>query len=275
MEPERHETYERIPWEALEARRTDPGRVVIVVSVAVALGALAFSFMRNQTAAPPQTLAREPAGPAVPVATAPPVQQPVPQTAAPPPTAITEADLYAVEPERLAAAAAAHAEWFAIEYVSADGSQASRDTLASLLPAGVPLPEVPEGVQVYVDWAGAMTVTEVAPLTYEVEVLVRSLVSSPDGAFTRQPPRRVLVEVAVSTEGAPRVTRPPTVSAGEAAAPQPMALGALPESLKAEVEAAHGPVVGGEPLPSGGWRVVVMATDPDGVRRPRTVVVGP
>src|SRR5690606_29059193 len=59
MDQERHETYERIPWEALDAKRPDPNRLVIIVAVAIALGALAFSFMRNQPAPPPATIAAE------------------------------------------------------------------------------------------------------------------------------------------------------------------------------------------------------------------------
>lgn len=267
MEQERHETYERIPWEALDRRRPDPGRLVIAGAVAVALGALAFSFMRSRPMAPPETVAQS---------TLPATTATVTTAAVPPPMVVAEADLYAVDPGSLADAAAAHAEWFAVEYVSVDGSEASRATLASLLPAGLPLPEAPEGVQVFVDWAGAVSVTETAPFTYEVEVLVRSLVSGSEGVFVRQPPRRLLVEVAIGPDGSPRVTRPPTVAvAAEPTAPQPIPLGTVPDQIRAELDASGASVVGGEPLPTGGWRVVVMAEDTDGVRRPRTVLVGP
>jgi hypothetical protein len=40
-----------------------------------------------------------------------------------------------------------------------------------------------------------------------------------------------------------------------------------------QVEASGGAVVGGEQLADGSWRVVVMASSPDGVTRPRTVTV--
>ena len=121
-----------------------------------------------------------------------------------------------------------------------------------------------------------MAVTETGPLTFEVEVLVRSLVSGADGDFLRQPPRRLAVEVVVGPDGAPRVARPPTTTDGPGpVASQPLALGAVPDQVRAEIEATLGPVIGGEAAPGGGWRVVVMATDPDGVTRPRTVMVGP
>lgn len=269
MEQERHETYERIPWEALDSRRTDPNRLVILVSAAIAVGALAFSFMRGQPVAPPESVPEAVVPPStIPAATTP------PPSLSPPPMVVSEADLYAVDGERLAAVAAAHAEWFAVEYLAVDGSEASRATLAALLPAGVPLPEAPEGTQVFVDWAGAVSVSETTPLTYEVEVLIRSLVSGPDGGFVRQPPRRLIVEVALDGDGLPRVTRPPSAAAApQPAAEQAIVLGVLPESVTAEIEATVGSVVGGEALPTGGWRAVVMAVDPDGVTRPRTIVV--
>lgn len=269
MDQERQETYERIPWEALDQRRLDPNRLVMVAAAAIALGALAFSFMRNQPIAVPEPapLAEAPPG------TVPEVAAP-PSSVAPPPMVVAEADLFAVDNERLADSAAAHAEWFAIEYFAVDGSDVSRTTLVSLLPAGVPAPEAPEGTQVFVDWAGALAVTETAHQTYEVEVLVRSLVSGADGSFVRQAPRRLLIEVALGADGAPRVTRPPSVvAASQPVSPQPVTLGELPEQVRADIEASMGSVVGGEALPTGGWRVIVMAVDPDGVTRPRTVFV--
>jgi len=267
MDPERQETYERIPWEALDTRKRDPNRLVMIVAAAVALGALAFSFTRNQPVAPSVETVPPPVVSTVPVAAA-------PSTVAAPPMVVAEADLYAVDEDLLVDAARAHAEWFAVEYLAVDGSEASRQTLASLLPAGVPVPEAPEGTQVFVDWAGAMAVTEVAPMTYQVEVVVRSLVSGADGAFVRQPPRHLFVEVTIGPDGSPQVSRPPetVVSAGTGQQPA-IALQVVPEALRVELEATVGIVVGGEPMADGTWRVVVMAVDSDGVTRPRTVVV--
>lgn len=266
MEQERNEVYERIPWEALEQRRRDPSRLVIAAACAVALGALAFAFTRDQ--------AVPPAPPPVSVDSAPsPTSPPVPSSTMTTPLVLAEADLYAVDTERLLDVAAAHAEWFALEYVSVDGSEASRIVLSGLLPAGVPLPEASEGTQVYADWVRAVSVTEVAPLLFEVEVMVRSLASSAEGVFVRQAPRRLTVEVAVGADGSPRVTRPPTEVTATGPTPQALALGVVPETIRFELEATMGAVVGGEPLADGRWRVVVMAADPDGVTRPRTVVV--
>lgn len=266
MDPERQETYERIPWEALDNRRRDPNKMVMIVAAAVAVGALAFSFTRNQPVAPP--------APATPVTTVTVPEMSAPSTVPTPPMVVAEADLYAVGEDMLVDAVRTHAEWFTVEYLAVDGSEASKATLASLLPAGVPIPESPEGTQVFVDWAGAVAVTEVAPMTYQVEVVVRSLVSGADGAFVRQPPRRLLVEVIIGADGSPRVARPPQTSmSGDPAEPGALALQSVPEALRAELEATVGTVVGGEAMPDGTWRVVVMVVDPDGVTRPRTVVV--
>lgn len=266
MDPERQETYERIPWEALDNRKRDPNRTVMIVAAAVAVGALAFSFTRNQPVPPPAPTETLPTAVTVPEAAAPP-------TVPAPPMVVAEADLYAVDEDLLVDAARAHAEWFAVEYLAVDGSETSRETLASLLPSGVPAPESPEGTQVFVDWAGAVAVTEVAPMTFQIEVVVRSLVSGADGVFVRQAPRRLFVEVAVGSDGSPRVTRPPETVVSADPAPEALALQAVPEALRAELEATVGTVVGGEALPDGTWRVVVMALDPDGVTRPRTIVV--
>ncbi len=245
--------------------------MVIAVAGAVVLGALAFSFMRDQ---PGQT-----APPVVTAATVTEAQvAPALPTLEPPatvssPLLVAEADLYAVHEEQLHHLVAAHAEWFAVEYYSFDGSEGARSALAGLLPEGVPTPEAPSGTQVFVDWVRATSVSEAGPLLYQVEVIVRSLVSGPEGGFIRLPTRLSMVEVTLGSEGSPRVTRPP-VSAGEAApVPHQIGLGPLPDQVRDAVEAAHGTVVGGEALPDGGYRVVVMATDPDGVTRPRTVVV--
>jgi hypothetical protein len=266
---ERQEVYERIPWEALDRRPRDPNRLVMAIAGAVAVGALAFSFTRNQSEAPPAPTAPvvESSGPTL-------ADPQPPPTATSVPLVVAEADLYAVDEERLIGLAMAHAEWFAVEYFSIDGSAVSRETLASLLPDGVPVPEAPAGTQVYVDWARGLSVTEIAPLTFEVEVLVRSLVSGPDGVFARQPPRRVVVEVTIDDQGEARIVRPP-VSAGETTpASQLISSGLeIPDALRTEIEASHGPVISGEPLADGKWRVIVMVTDSDGVARPKTMIV--
>jgi hypothetical protein len=267
MDEERQEVYERIPWETLERRARDPNRLVIAVAIAVALGALAFSFVRNQPVnptSPPPPAAQIPVVPTQPFEPSPTVSTPL---------AVAEADLYAVDEERLVDLAAAHAEWFAVEFFAVDGSEHSRVTLASLLPEGVPVPEAAPGIQVFVDWVRASSVSEMSALVYQVEVIVRSLVSSPEGGFVRQPTRTVLIDVAIGADGSPRVIRPPAPMDEPRPTPHTLVLSGVPEHIRESVESAYGPVVGGEQLPGGGYRVVAMVTDADGVTRPRTVVV--
>lgn len=268
MEPERDEVYERIPWETLDRPAGDRQWLLMAVAGAVAVGALAFSFMRGQpVAAPPLDTA-----PAAGSATSQPV---IPQTtAAPvaaPPMVMTEEDLFAVDLEHLAEVAASHAEWFAVEYLSVDGSEESREVLAALMPVGVPLPESPEGTQVFVDWVGARTVEETGSLTFLVEVVVRSLVAGADGAFIRQPVSLLEIEVAVGEDGIPRVVMPPRALGSPQPTQAEVPLAPVPEDIKAMVEASHGRVVGGKALADGSWLVVAMATGPDGVTRPVTV----
>lgn len=271
MEPERNEVYERIPWETLDRPAADRQWLIIAVAGAVAVGALAYSFMRGQpvaTAVPAETIPGaiaplpEPSAPAT-----------TPDTVATAPLVVAEEDLYAVDTENLAELAASHAEWFAVEYLSVDGSEQSRQTLASLLPAGIPLPEAPPGTQVFVDWAGARGVTEIDPVTFLVEVTVRSLLARGEEAFTRQPVSLLEVEVSVGEDGLPRVSLPPKLLPVPAVTPAQNALSPVPDTVRAQAEAAHGPVVGGEPQPDGSWLVVAMVTGPDQVTRPVTVAV--
>jgi len=274
MAEERQEVYERIPWETLEKRGPERQWLLIVVAGAVVAGALAYSFMQSRPASPAAPAASAAPTTSPGVATAPVAATPAaPTTTAPSPMLTAEADLYAVDPEHLANRAAAHAEWFAVEYFSADGSEESRRTLQAMMPAGVPLPEAGEGVQVFVDWVGAQEVAESGPLSYSVEVVVRSLAARGDEEFVRQPARVAEVEVVFGDDGEPRVLRPPTVAAPAAHTGSAMTLSPLPETVQAEVEESHGPVVGGEQLADGGWRVVAMVTGADGVSRPTTVTV--
>lgn len=267
MEPERNEVYERIPWETLDRPRADRQWLMLAVAGAVAVGALAFSFMRGQPVAAPPLDTTAPVAPA----TAPPVAETTMIPAAAAPMVMAEEDLFAVDIDHLAELAASHAEWFAVEYLSVDGSDQSRQALAGLMPAGVPLPEAPEGKQVFVDWAGARSVEEAGPLTFLVEVVVRSLVASGDGIFTRQPATLLEIEVAVGEDGIARVLMPPKVLGLPQPAPAQVAFAPVPEEIKSLVEASHGPVVGGRALAEGSWLVVAMVTGPDGVTRPVTV----
>ena len=277
----RDEVYERIPWEMLEKRGGDRQWLVYVVAGAVALGALAYSMTRNQPAATGSTVATVTSETTVPAPVAAVPAATSATTAAP--MVVAEADLYAIEPERLIDRVAAHAEWVAVEYVSFDGSEVSRRALQSLLPAGIPPPEGPPGTQVFVDWVSASTVLvgpvsvpaastvqQVGPVDYEVSVLVRSLVSSGESGFVRQPPRLVMVPITLDDTGAPRAA---TVPRAEPVAPPPVAsmdLTEVPPEVVAELGVTES-VVGGRHLEDGSWELVIMATGSDGVTRPASM----
>lgn len=268
MEREREEIYERIPWETLERRSGDRQWMVYAVAGAVTLGALAYSFTRNQggativTTVPAVSTLAEAPSVAVPAA---------PQSTVASPVVVSEADLFAVDPERLVDRVAAHAEWFAVEYLAVDGSEQSQDTLASLLPAGLPTPLAPEGTQVFVDWARASQVTQTGPLDYQVEVLVRSLVSTGDGVFTRQPARLLTVGIRLTGEGEPRVSGVPAILAATPVDRLDIALLEVPDDVAGRMDPARGEVLGGLQGEDGSWQVVIMETGSDGVSRPTLV----
>lgn len=269
MEPERDEVYERIPWETLEPKGANRQWLVYAVAAALVLGALAYSFTRNQQAPPAQPASAPSVTSTVPATTASSAPASPPSTAASP-IVVAEADLYAIDPERLFESVAAHAEWFATEYVSHDGSAESAGVLEDLLPEGTPLPEAPEGTQVFVDWARATNVSQTSPTDFEVEVTVRSLVATEGSAFARLPPLRLAVAVGLDEDGSPRVIRPPLLMAVDPAERAPLPLQSVPSEVAAGLE-VEGEVVGGLQEADGTWRVVVMSVGADGVTRPVTV----
>jgi hypothetical protein len=265
MEPERPEVYERIPWETLEQKHGERQWLAYAVAAAVALGALAYSFTRNQPLPVPDTqVATAATTLPPPVSTPTTVLTPAPTVASP--LVVAEADLYAVDPERLLDQAVAHAEWVAVEYVAMDGSEQSRSTLTSLLPEGVPLPTADPAVQVFVDWVGARSVTPSGPTTFQVEVLVRSMASSDESGFARQPPRLVVLEIEVGEDGAPRVATVPELRLMPEISPVPMTLQEVPEEVMASLGDVE--VVGGRQDADGSWEVVALQTGADGVTRP-------
>lgn len=267
MEPERDEVYERIPWETLEKRSGDRQWLVYAIAGAVTLGALAYSFTRNQPVSEP-AVAVAPVVSTFPATTIASNMDSPPSTVASP-IVVAEADLYAVDPERLIDRAAAHAEWFAMEFTTVDGSDESRRELQGLLPGGIPLPEAPEGTQVYVDWVRATQVTQTGPTSFDVEVLVRSLSSTGEEGFSRRPTEVMWVPVSLDDDGAASVTSAPRMAGAPSVITHELPLGDVPADVAAEVDA--GDIVGGFQGSDGGWNIVVMAEDPSGVRRPLTV----
>lgn len=268
MEQERDEVYERIPWETLERRGGERQWIVYAVCGAVVLGALAYSFVLNRPVAQPvsdtQTVVSSvPATSALPAAAAPP-------STTVSPVVVAEADLFAVDPERIIQTAATHAEWLAVEYVSTDGGEET--TLAALLPVGSPLPVTPEGTQVYVDWAGIRSVSQTGPSTFEVEVLVSSLVSKESEGFVRQPALLVGVPIEVDPDGAVRATSVPSVSEVPMTPAAELGLTEVPPEMAATLPEG-GELVGGRQTIDG-WEVVMMLPGADGVSRPVSVQVG-
>ncbi len=273
----RHETYERIPWETLQAPRGDRQWILYVVAGALVVGAFGYSFVSNRTSAPTPAPAVEPVAVPPTVPSSEPVQAQVPAPVTPPPAPVvaSEADLYAVHPERRLDQALAHAEWFASEYFTVDGSPVSADSLAALLPIGIPQPARDGETLVFVESARAVGVEELDGLTYRVEVLVRWLKAEDDGVYERQPATMLLVDVEVGEEGA-KVVMPPQIVDIRTAPQASPALVEVPTDVAAmAVEQTGGSeVIGGVAGADGRWQVVVMAPGPDGIVRPQTVVIG-
>ena len=274
MDPERNETYERIPWETLEERKPDRQWMMMAVAGAVVLGALAYSFMTNRPAPMPSATTVATVAPETT-----PVASPMPQTAAPPvattaPVVTAEADLYAVHPERVIDRAVAHAEWFVAEYLTVDGTDEGRAALTALLPAGVPLPSAVEGTRVFVEWVRASEVEEIGQLVYRVTVLARSLAAAANSEYQRQAPLQVEVDVSVAGDG-PLVVMAPRVSPAQPGPAHQLTLVTVPEEIGAAAleQSGASEVIGGIQTPDGGWQVVVLAPTPDGVSRPVSVPV--
>ncbi|MGA7227221.1 MAG: hypothetical protein WBZ45_03300 [Acidimicrobiia bacterium] len=273
----RDEVYERIPWEMLEQKKNDRPWLAYGIAGAIVLGALAYSIMGNRPVGQPQVAATVTA-PTVPPDQSPDVASPPPVVATSPsptsPTMTAEADLYAVDPERVLDEASAYAEWFATEYLSVDGSEESRQVLASLLPPDIPAPEAGDGTRVFVEWVRATTIEEVAPLIYRVSVLARTMAAGAEGLYVRQPTRMVTVDISMSGD-TPAVVISPSVEGVTLPDPVPAGLVEPPADVRDRALGLAGTseVVGGVPGADGTWQVVVLATGPDGVVRPQTVVV--
>jgi hypothetical protein len=275
MEPERNEVYERIPWETLEDKKGDRQWLMLGVAGAVVLGALAYSFMSNRppAAVVATTISATAAPSLAPVATPAPAPA-LPPTASTSPVVTAEADLYAVHPERTIDRVAAHAEWFVAEYLTFDGSEEGRAALTSLMPAGTPLPSATESTRVFVEWVRASSIEEIAPLTYRVTVLARSLAAEADAVYQRQAPLELVVDITLD-EGDPQVVLPPEIRPAATAPARQLILDTVPDQVGAMAleQTGGSEVVGGNQSADGGWQVVVLVTTPDGVTRPVSVSV--
>jgi hypothetical protein len=276
MDEKNQEVYERIPWESLEKQGGDRQWLILGIAGAVVAGSLGYSFMSNRPAPlPPPPTEAAAAVTAPPTTFAPVAPTPAPAPAQPAPSLVTEADLYAVHPDSLAADAAAHARWVVREFLANDGSS-EQGILRSLLPADIPLPSTPEGVLVFVEWVDSVGVEEIDVGTYRVDVLARYMVSADGGEYQRVDPELFALDI-VLTDGIPRLLGLPVGKAVDSPATAALGLGAVPDAVAAGVETLRpgSEIVGGYVVPGGTWNVVVMAAGPGGVIRPEMVPVSP
>jgi hypothetical protein len=271
MDEQKQEVYERIPWETLEDRGKDRQWLIMGIASAVVAGSLGFSFMSNRSVPLPP----EPSGVVTAEATPSTTLTPVPQPQ-PAPSIVSEADLYAVDPDRLASEAAAHARWVVREYLASAGSADQREILRSLLPADLPLPSIPEGVLVFVEWVDSVGVEELDVGTYRVDVLARYMVSTDGSDYQRVAPEIFTVDIGVA-DGLPRLLSAPSVKVAEATATAGLGLGDIPETVAASAASISpgSEIVGGYVSASGTWNVVVLTVGPGGVLRPETVTISP
>jgi hypothetical protein len=277
---ERPEIYERIPWETLEQKKPDRQWLMFGIGGAIVFGVLAYSFIGDrpvQTAPPVSVVAEASPSVSIPLSVPPPtVLAPMAPTAPPEsPVVVSEADLFAVHPERVVDQAVAHAEWFIAEYFTADGSEEHSAVLKALLPAGIPLPDVPDGTSVFVESVVSTAVVEKTDLNFVVDVVVRYLVARGGEAYRRQEPVLATVGIVVSDAG-PQVAGPPTLSQVSLAAPAQLRLVEIPPDVAGQVmnRGDVAEILGGIPVEGGSWSVVALVLGPDGVTRPVSIPVG-
>lgn len=274
MDEKNQEVYERIPWEALEKQGGDRQWLILGIAGAVVAGSLGYSFMSNRPAPLPPPPTETAAAVTAPTTTFAPVA-PAPAPSQPAPSVVTEADLYAVDPDRLATEAAAHARWVVREFLANDGSS-EQGVLRSLLPADIPLPSTPEGVLVFVEWVDSVGIAEIDVGSYRVDVLARYMVSADGGDYQRVDPELFTLDIGIA-DGIPRLLGAPAVKAVDSPATAGVGLGAVPDAVAAGVEALRpgSEIIGGYVDQAGTWNVVVMATGPGGVIRPEMVPISP
>ncbi len=279
---EQPEEFEHVPWSELAAgmdhRRTRLPYIAAAVILAIAVGAVvARSVWQPGSATSTETVpvaaaATPPAAPSTSAA-------PGAATTLPAPALFSEADLLAVGPGDGPRAAAARAEWFVIDYFTADLDPLGSIDLRRSLPAGAELPDLPqdppnEGIS-YVEWARALSVEEVGSGLYRVEVAFRTIAGPPDGPLLRLPVRAVRVAIEGDLFGMAVVDLP-------APAPLPVELGSVPwpaataepppaiatAALDAATEWGADAELSTAGPAGDGWRVVVEVADEAGNRWP-------
>jgi hypothetical protein len=270
---EPHEVYEHVPWSHLASPHQDKKTwVVYLIAGAVAVAALgalvARSVGRVET---PETVASSPTTLAPIAAVASTI--PLPQTP------VTEADLLAVTPGQSELAAAARAEWFVLDYFSSGGNPATDESVRQALPEGARLAGTAEQSPSFVEWAATSRIEALGGGRYRSTVLFRTLVSGEEATYRRTPVRAVDVVVAVDEAGGTRVVdlpmpadlRPGPTVEGWADPSESVPDAVRDASLRIAGSWGGSPVVVEGTERSGGWRIVVEASDPAGIRWPLTL----
>jgi hypothetical protein len=277
------EEFEHIPWAQLgveqQAARSRWIYVGAAALVALALGAAvtralwtpATAEVATETVAAETTLLA--AAPATPLDTTPPAA----------PVLFSEADLMAGLDDHLAAVAAARAEWFVIDYFTADLDPLGSLPVRTAIPTnGVPtLPQDGGAAGVtYVEWARAFRVEPIEPGLYRIGVAFRAVGAAGDEPFFRFPVRAVELVVAVTGDGTGLAVvdlpAPARLPLDTSYAPWPADGEPVPEDIvAAAIEAAAGwgestAYVSGAATDRG-WRVVVSVADDVGNRWPLAV----
>jgi hypothetical protein len=201
------------------------------------------------------------------------------------PPLYSEADLMAYPTDPAEREAMVRAEWFVMDYFTADLDPVGSSDLRAALPEGAIAAPHPrdsmEGIS-YVEWARAFAIEAVADGSYLVSVAYRAMAAPADRGFTRHPVRAVQVPIGVLPGGGATVLDLPgptmlpagpehlTIPEPDAAAPQTVLDAAL---LKAAAWGAEPRVVSAYRMVSD-WRVVVTVADGAGNRWPLAVRVG-
>lgn len=200
------------------------------------------------------------------------------------PPLYSEADLMAYPADPIEREAMVRAEWFVMDYFTADLDPVGSSDLRAALPEGAIAAPHPrdafEGIS-YVEWARAFAIEAVGEGSYLVSVAYRAMAAPADRGFTRHPVRAVQVPIGVLPGGGTTVldlpaptmlpTGPahPDIPDADLAPPQEVLDAAV---LKAAVWGSEPRVISAHRM-ADGWRVVVTVADGAGNRWPLAVRV--
>lgn len=258
------ETFESIPWEALDrlGRSGDHRRWYVIAGVIVAV-AVALSAIRSLGTGDPVEIVD---APTVPVSVTTP-----PTTTSTIPEVITEADLMAIDIHMLERATAGFAEAAAVEYFSAESGGIWKGVAFD------------PSRSTFVESATAVTVTQVAATRFEVIVAVSVLDAADGSPFIRRPLRGVSI-VVDATDGTFRpVDLPTPVDLPFEAVATPSRTESAADPVVIEMVAALAAPFGTvaadsavvHTLTSGETRVAVTVVDEAGIAWPMSFALSP